>query len=116
MEQNTLALLTVSFLVVFVVYTQIKKGANKKKVRAAIDAGAVILDVRTPSEYSGGHIEGALNIPMDSLAKKSGKIGGKDTVVVVYCASGSRSSAAVGILRNAGFTVVLNAGGIANLL
>lgn len=116
MEQNYIVLFAVAVLVIFVVYSQIKKSANKKKILAAIEAGAVILDVRTAAEYSGGHIEGALNIPVENLAKKTGKIGGKDTVVVVYCASGSRSSAAAGILRNAGFTGVLNAGGIANLL
>lgn len=116
MEQNSLALLAVGVIVIFVAYSGIKKSANKKKIAAAIASGAVILDVRTAAEYSGGHIEGALNIPLDALGKKLGKIGGKDTAVVVYCASGSRSSAAAGILRNAGFTGVLNAGGIANLL
>ncbi len=116
MEQNSLTLIAVAAVVVFVAYNQIKKSANKKKILAAIESGAVILDVRTPSEFSGGHIEGAINIPVDALAKKTAKIGGKDTVVVVYCASGSRSSAAAGILRKAGFTKVFNAGGIANLL
>ncbi len=116
MEQNVTTILAVSLVVIFVVYSQLKKSGNKKKIFAAIASGAVILDVRTASEYSGGHIEGALNIPVDVLAKKTAKIGGKQTIVVVYCASGSRSSAATRILRTAGYTSVLNAGGIANLL
>ena len=76
---------------------------------------AVVIDVRTVGEFSVSHYKGAINIPVDSLQKNISKIGPKDKPVVVYCASGARSLAAAGILKRAGFTNVLNAGGISNM-
>ncbi|MDC7232688.1 MAG: rhodanese-like domain-containing protein [Spirochaetales bacterium] len=77
------------------------------------DQPPVILDVRTASEYKSGHIEGARNIPYDKLPKGLGKkIAGKDSSIVVYCHSGSRSGAASRALKSAGYSNVQNFGAI----
>jgi phage shock protein E len=86
--------------------------ASSKTVREKLETGATVIDVRTGGEFASGAYPRAKNIPLDSLQAKLGKLGEKDTPIVVYCASGSRSSRAARILRAAGFTDVTNAGGL----
>lgn len=67
----------------------------------------VILDVRTPEEYAGGHIEGARNIDWNAGNFKDavGDID-KNKPVMVYCLGGGRSAEATKTLRDAGFKQV----------
>jgi phage shock protein E len=67
-----------------------------------VSAGAVLLDVRTPEEFSGGHLDGARNIPVDEVSQRLAEIP-RDKTVVVYCRSGARSARAAGVLRRAGY-------------
>ena len=67
--------------------------------RKLMAEGAVIVDVRTPSEYKSGHIPGALNIPLDSIKSKSGDLKSKNKVVITCCRSGARSAAAIAELE-----------------
>lgn len=83
---------------------------------AALSSAALVIDVREPSEFAGGHLQGAENIPVgqiesrvDQMAQKLG--GDKTKPVVVYCQSGGRAGKAKGVLEQAGFTNVTNAGG-----
>lgn len=71
-----------------------------------------IIDVRTPEEYQGGHLPGAINIPVDNLANEIRE--DLDQVIVVYCQSGRRSKAASEILADLGYQVVLDGGGISS--
>ena len=64
--------------------------------------GAVIIDVRTPGEFSGGHINGAINIPVDNIRSKINDIKKKGKPVITCCASGMRSGSASSILKQAG--------------
>ena len=64
--------------------------------------GAVIIDVRTPGEFSGGHIKGAINIPVDSIRSKINDIKKKGKPVITCCASGMRSGSATSMLKQAG--------------
>jgi phage shock protein E len=77
--------------------------------------GALILDVRTAGEYAGGHYPGATNIPVQKLAERIKELGATNRSIVVYCRSGARSAAAEKILRKAGFTDVVNAGGLRDM-
>ena len=56
--------------------------------------GAIILDVRTPGEYAGGHIKGSKNIPLDQLNNRVQEIKGFGKPIVTCCASGMRSASA----------------------
>ena len=67
----------------------------------------VILDVRTVSEYVEGHIEGAINIPVQELEDKIDEIS-KNDEFLVYCRTGNRSSQAVSILESSGFTKIFH--------
>jgi len=75
-----------------------------RAAHAAVDNGAVIIDVRTPKEYAGGHLSGALNIPIEEMTKSLARVP-REKVLVVYCASGSRSSHAAALLRQKGWHV-----------
>ena len=73
--------------------------------------GAVIIDVRTPGEFSSGHIKGSVNIPVDQLQKNLHKLKDKSKPVITCCASGMRSASAKSILKSNGFEQVHNGGG-----
>lgn len=75
---------------------------------------AVVLDVRTPSEFTEGHIRGARNIDING-ASFDESLRALDTSVsyIVNCQSGRRSSRAVSLMHERGFTKATNlAGGI----
>ena len=77
-----------------------------------IEDNAVIIDVRSNDEYNTGHIKDSINIPVDNIATVNYD---KDTVIIVYCASGMRSATAADSLVNAGYTNVYNLdGGLIN--
>jgi rhodanese-related sulfurtransferase len=76
--------------------------------------GAQIIDVRTPGEFKTGHIQGSINIPLQSLTGSLSKIK-KDKPVITCCASGMRSASAKNILKSAGFSEVHNGGGWSSL-
>ena len=83
---------------------------------AAIRAGALLVDVRTPAEYAQGHLENALLIPHDQIAARAAELGDdKARPIVLYCRSGNRSSQAKKALEGLGFTDVRNAGGYEGL-
>ncbi|MCC6801994.1 MAG: rhodanese-like domain-containing protein [Anaerolineae bacterium] len=78
---------------------------------AATDATYLLLDVRTPDEYSSGHIHDAVNIPVEELASRLSEVP-KGEPLVVYCRSGRRSAEAVQILSQAGYTNIYDLGGL----
>lgn len=69
----------------------------------------LILDVRTEREFAGGHLEGATLIPVQVLQGRLAELAGhKQAPVLVYCASGNRSTVAAKLLIDAGFEQVIN--------
>ena len=72
-------------------------------------AGALVLDVRTPEEFAGGHIESAVNIPHDELDARLGELGEETTrPIVVHCESGRRAAKAEAVLADAGYSSILH--------
>jgi len=80
-----------------------------------IRAGALLVDVRTPDEFLDGSYDGAVNIPLPSLLARQAELGPKDRPIVLFCATGARSGAGARLLKQAGFTDVLNAGGLEDM-
>jgi glyoxylase-like metal-dependent hydrolase (beta-lactamase superfamily II) len=73
----------------------------------------LLIDVRTAREWTDGHIDSALNLPLSQLADRLAELP-PDRQLVVYCASGYRSAVAVSLLRRAGLSNVANlVGGLA---
>jgi phage shock protein E len=83
---------------------------SAESAKKMIDEGSVkILDVRTPEEFKGGHLKGAVLIPVSEINQRVGEISSlKDSNLLVYCHSGGRSSSASQILRAQGFTKIHN--------
>ena len=74
----------------------------------------VILDVREQNEYDGGHIPGAVLLPVGTIdeAAAAEVIPDKDSTVLVYCRSGNRSKTASSKLAELGYTNIYEFGGI----
>ena len=90
--------------------------ADKQDVQKKIEAGALIIDVRTPKEYAAAHYKGAVNIPLAELPHRLAEISGKDRPIVVYCRTGNRSNRARKFLLNQGYSGVINGGGLEDML
>jgi len=76
-----------------------------------IKRGAIILDVRSKGEYTGGHIKGSINISVDTLSANLTKLRDKNKPIITCCASGVRSESAKNILDSNGYKIVYNGGG-----
>jgi phage shock protein E len=71
----------------------------------------LLLDVRTPEEYADGHIAESVNIPLAELPNQLSQVP-QNIPLVVYCRSGNCSAQAASLLKDAGYTQVLDMGGI----
>lgn len=112
MQWRTLIVIAV-VLVAFLVWRRSGK-AKGEEARRLVAAGARLIDVRTPAEFSGGHLDGATNVPVDELEARLASLGSKEQRLVVYCRSGVRSARAARVLERAGFRSVFDLGGKGN--
>lgn len=80
------------------------------QLAAALDEGAPLLDVRMPDEYEGGHVPGALLVPLPELQQRLADVPVGDPLYVI-CRSGMRSMNACKVLAEGGRSVVNVAGG-----
>ncbi len=74
----------------------------KADFKALVEAGAIILDVRTPQEYDAGHIKASKNVPLQTIQKEIPTLKKSGRAVITVCRSGSRSGMAKSILKSAG--------------
>ena len=81
-----------------------------------IDKYATIIDVRTPEEFAGQHVQGAINIPLDQLSIRIDEIKDMPKPIVAYCRSGNSSGMAVGMMKQNGIMDAVNGGGIGDML
>ena len=72
--------------------------------KSLVENGAMIVDVRTPSEYQSGHINGSVNIPLDQIKKHIADLKKKNKTIITCCRSGARSGSATDLLNSAGLT------------
>ena len=73
---------------------------------------ALVVDVREQAEYAQAHILNSRGLPLSQFEARIGDLEKfKDKPVIVYCATGNRSSAAAAMLRKAGFSKVSNLSG-----
>ena len=86
------------------------KEVSAKEARDLIESrDPLVLDVRTPREFYGGHLKDAKLIPVQQLEARISEIEDhKDKEILLYCRSGNRSTVAAEILRRNGFTKLYN--------
>ena len=92
----------------FVKKTDINEGVKE----FAATQGAYLIDVRDEEEFRGGHIPGAINIPVSRLREVEDAVDDYDAMIFTYCLSGARSSRAVAALNMIGYQNVKSIGGI----
>lgn len=90
--------------------------ASETEVAELLRNGAVLVDVRTQSEFDSGHLKDAIHLPYERISELPQMVKlSKDTPVVVYCRSGNRSGKAKATLDGLGYTRVVNGGGYSDL-
>jgi len=83
--------------------------ASKEAAELIRNITPLVLDVRTPGEYSRGHLKDSVLIPVQQLQARWQEIAGyKNKDVLIYCATGNRSTVAAKILIDNGFKRILN--------
>lgn len=70
----------------------------------------LIIDVREPEEFARGHVDGAINLPPADIMTGAPQLKDvpKDTPMILYCVSGSRSNASMNFLSSMGYTNLTN--------
>ena len=89
-----------------------KKANINEAVEECRACGAILLDVRTKEEFSDGHIEGAVNLPLDRITQAEELFPDFSSSIFVYCRSGARSAQATAMLQQMGYEAARNIGGI----
>lgn len=100
--------------------TSAHRSPTPAEAKSALASAKLVLDVRTPEEFASGHLERAVNVPVDEVETSVERIKGDvegdlDASIVVYCAAGGRAGRAKAALEKAGFTRVTNAGAYKDL-
>lgn len=90
-------------------------GTRKKRITDFKNRGAIVLDVRSKTEYGSGAIPGSENIPLHHLNSKISEIKKWNKPVICCCASGMRSASAASMLHGQGVEA-MNGGGWSSLL
>lgn len=87
---------------------------SMRQLEEILDSNETItlLDVREREDYEGGHLRGAVSIPLDELEARAGEIP-RDRPVIVYCARGSHSMIAARLLDRLGYRTANAVGGLA---
>ena len=108
---NSTLLIIIVVCAIYFIYRIITNRNKKKTVINMLKSNGktVIVDVRTPGEFHGGHISNSINIPIDVISSSTEQLRDYDHIIVV-CASGMRSAQAASILKGKGFTNVVNGG------
>ena len=115
MNSQTLTYIAIATIAVIILKRILGGGKMASSiVKQKLESGAIIVDVRTPDEFRDGAYPGAKNIPLSELGRRLDEIP-KDKPVILYCASGARSSSAARAMKQAGYADVINAGGLADM-
>ena len=79
------------------------------------ETGYIVLDVRTPEEYAGRHIPGAITGPNETIGSTAPEqLPDREQLILIYCRSGNRSKQAADKLVALGYTNIVEFGGISS--
>ena len=100
-----------ALIVGWMLWSKFRFSVGRAEAIDLINKGALILDVRTPAEFSVNRLPGAINLPTSDIADEIQTMEpDKDRPILCHCVSGARSAMAVGSLRKMGYTQVFNLG------
>jgi len=114
MTSNTILWILFAVVIVIFFYTRFSSVRGMRNMNAAqfeeaiqSTANRLVIDVREPGEFKGGHIAGAVNYPLSSINDKVKSIP-SDKQLFIYCQSGMRSRQAARVLSKNGYTNLVN--------
>jgi rhodanese-related sulfurtransferase len=84
-------------------------GKKSTQIKELLASGAMIVDVRTPGEFQGGHAKGAVNIPVQKIGSQMGKLSKQKQPIILCCRSGARAAGVAAQLQKEGISCI-NAG------
>ncbi|HHA19659.1 MAG TPA: rhodanese-like domain-containing protein [Methylophaga sp.] len=118
MKTTKLSFIVLLLVTLFLSSCSSSDNANVTQISPKESAGliandfAVIIDVRSVAEWNNKHIPGATLIPLSDLKSRMGELEQyKDKQLIMQCAVGGRSSKAVEVLQEAGFSNISNMNG-----
>lgn len=114
MDTQSLVVVIVVAVAFAVLWWLKRPDISSTRAHELVAAGARLVDVRSPGEFAGVHLDGARNIPVGDIGRRAQELGDKGKPVIVYCASGARSAMAKRTLKSAGFSEVYNLGAMNN--
>lgn len=106
-------IILVVIVVAIAFYMTISKAGqiSARDAEAYLKNGALVIDVRTPGEFSSGHLTNAVNIPLDEIETAvPQRYKDKSQVLLLHCAGGMRSGMAQKKLNRLGYTNAFNLG------
>jgi hydroxyacylglutathione hydrolase len=83
------------------------RSINASEMKQQISSGAIVADVRKPSEWNSGHVKNATFLPLAEFPKSLSNLN-KDKSYIVHCGGGYRSMTAISIMKNFGFRNLIN--------
>jgi phage shock protein E len=100
---------------IFAIWTAAKNTHSPERIASTeaqrlVQRGALLVDVRTQSEFQAHHLPNAVNVPVQELSSRLKELEPKDRPIVLYCRSGHRSGIARSQLQAAGFPKVYDLG------
>ena len=114
MDNSSFVILAVG-VSLFLLLLGLKKAGqiSEAAARRWLQQGAKVLDVRSRGEFNGGHVRGAINVPLDELAERIRTVApDPNAPLLLHCLSGTRSAIARRRLRAMGYTQVFNLGSL----
>lgn len=128
MKRNKVILSTITVILIITIGIYVFKNSNKQKSSEpsyktvtqetamkmmSEEKDYIIIDVRTKYEFEGGHIPGAISLPVDRIGDGDiPELPDKNQLIMVYCRSGNRSRQAAEKLSKKGYKNVVDFGGI----
>lgn len=112
---NWITILVIAAIVA-IIFTLKKVGqVSVQEARAHLKNGALVIDVRSPGEFSSGHLPKAINLPLDEIELAlPRRVKDKNQVLLLHCASGIRSGMAKQKLNGMGYANAFNLGSLAH--
>lgn len=87
---------------------------GQKPKMTSLPENAVVYDVRTPEEYARDHVSNAKLLPLAEIESGKHPTEPKDSPIAIYCRSGNRSAEAKKLLEKAGYTNIIDMGGLSD--
>ena len=109
-KQMTFWIIIGAFIALVLLKSILTHNISVEDAAEKLRAGAVLIDVRAPGEFSAKHIKQAINIPLSSISDVKDKVKDKKTPIILHCHSGARAVSACSTLRNMGYENVWNVG------